>query len=422
MRLSCRACGLDVDPLGPAPWACPNRDADRADHVLVVPLPAAHIIDLGSQNPFVRYRSSLASHSAALAAGVTDAAFVELVGELDGAVAGVWGRGFEVTSMTAASGPVGVGVDLLVKDETANVSGSHKGRHLMGLAIWLRLRQYLGVVDPATLAIASCGNAALAAATIAAAIGRPLDVFVPDWADPVVLDRLRALDAQVRVCRRSPGERGDPCVVAFRAAVRAGAAPFGCSGPDVGLTIDGGRTLGWELAEDLISLDGRGDPPVDRVMVQVGGGALATSVLDGLYGGGVDVSVTVVQTAGCAPFDRAWRAVGDLGLAAAVADRSTAMRPWPTDPHSAATGILDDETYDWAGVAEGLLRCGGDSVVVDEVHVLAANRLARRLTDIDVDPTGSAGLAGVLALPPPAGSRVAVLFTGGERRGAKVSG
>lgn len=422
MRLTCRACGLEVDPLGPAPWACPNRGADGADHVLVVPLPAAHIIDLSSDNPFVRYRSSLASHRAALAAGVTDAAFVELVEELDAAVAGVWGRGFAITELTAASGPVGDGVELLVKDETTDVSGSHKARHLMGLAIWLRLRESLGIVDPATLAIASCGNAALAAATIAAAIGRPLEVFVPDWADPVVLDRLRGLDARVRVCRRSPGERGDPCVAAFRGSVRAGAVPFGCSGPDVGLTIDGGRTLGWELAEDLIALEGPGGAAVDRVLVQVGGGALATSVLDGLYSGGVDVAVTVVQTVGCAPFDRAWRSVLELGLTDAVADRSEVMWPWATDPHSAATGILDDETYDWAGIAEGLLRCGGDSVVVDEVHVLAANELARELTGIDVDPTGSAGLAAVIAESPPAGSRVVVLFTGAVRRGAKVSG
>ena len=424
MRLTCRACGLEVDPLGRSPWACPNRGTDGADHVLVVPTASAHVIDLGSDNPFIRYRSSLASHRAAMSAGVTDAAFVELVEELDAAVGEVWGSGFSRTPAVEVSGG---GVDLVVKDETANVSGSHKGRHLMGLAIWLRLRESLGIADPGVLAIASCGNAALAAATIAAAIGRPVAVFVPDWADRVIVDQLHVLGAEVRVCSRSPGERGDPCVVAFRAAVRAGAVPFGCSGPDVGLTIDGGRTLGWELAEDL---SGRGG--VERVYVQVGGGALATSVLDGLADGAVGLSggaasmpVTVVQTEGCAPFDRAWRLVRELGLDAAIDQRATVMWPWESEPTSAATGILDDETYDWAGIAEGLLGCDGDSIVVDEAQVLAANELARELTGIDVDATGSAGLAGVIAEaavePSSAGSRVAVLFTGAVRHGAKVS-
>ncbi len=38
--------------------------------------------------------------------------------------------------------------------------------------------------DRPRLAIASCGNAALAAATLARAAAWPIEVFVPDWADP----------------------------------------------------------------------------------------------------------------------------------------------------------------------------------------------------------------------------------------------
>ncbi len=48
-----------------------------------------------------------------------------------------------------------------------------------------------------------------------------------------------------------------------------------------------------------------------------------------------------------------------------------------------------------------------------------ANALAREATGIDVDPTGSAGLAGLLALRDTGGvrddERVAVLFTGVSR-------
>jgi threonine synthase len=96
------------------------------------------------------------------------------------------------------------------------------------------------------------------------------------------------------------------------------------------------------------------------------------------------------------------------------------MWPWEHEPHSIARGILDDETYDWLAVVEGMLDTGGRPLVVGEETLADANRLGRSATGIDVDPTGSAGLAGLLALRD-AGEigddeRVAVLFTGVVRR------
>ena len=86
-----------------------------------------------------------------------------------------------------------------MKDETGNVSGSHKARHLMGIMSTSRSLERAGLVTREhrrALAIASCGNAALAAAVVARAAGRPLDVFVPPDAHPGVLDRLVALGAR----------------------------------------------------------------------------------------------------------------------------------------------------------------------------------------------------------------------------------
>jgi threonine synthase len=95
------------------------------------------------------------------------------------------------------------------------------------------------------------------------------------------------------------------------------------------------------------------------------------------------------------------------------------MWPWEHEPHSVAHGILDDETYDWLAVVEGMLDTGGQALVVDERTLLRANELGRETAGVDVDPTGSAGLAGLLALCE-AGEvgddeRVAVLFTGVAR-------
>jgi threonine synthase len=106
-------------------------------------------------------------------------------------------------------------------------------------------------------------------------------------------------------------------------------------------------------------------------------------------------------------------------LAEARRHRSAFMWPWEQEPRSLASGILDDETYDWAAVLEGMVRTGGIPLVVDEPTIAEANERARLTTGIAVDHTGSAGLAGLLAMrrsgEAEADERVAVLFTGVRR-------
>jgi threonine synthase len=120
-----------------------------------------------------------------------------------------------------------------------------------------------------------------------------------------------------------------------------------------------------------------------------------------------------------APLVRAWqRASAAAGEAprARRSHRHDFMWPWEPPGASVATGILDDEAYDWASVVDALLRTSGTAVAVTEEALAAANVLARDATGIDVDPTGSAGLAGLLALRGAGAlsqdARAAVLFTG----------
>ena len=90
------------------------------------------------------------------------------------------------------------------------------------------------------------------------------------------------------------------------------------------------------------------------------------------------------------------------------------MTTW-ADPHSAASGILDDETYDWLGDVAVMRASGGHPIVATEAQVLAAHALAVT-TGIAVSVTGAAGLAGLLAEPPtPPDERVAIVFSGVER-------
>lgn len=348
---------------------------------------------------FVRYRRLLSSYHRAMDAGWTDADFVDAVVAIDDAIAGVDGSGFRVTPAGWSDHLAGGGAPATVfaKDETGNVGGSHKARHLMGLLLHLAVD---AVATEARLAISSCGNAALGAATVARAAGRPIDVFIPTWADQAVVDVLSRLEATIHVCERRDGEAGDPCMLRFQEAVGEGALPFGVQATENVLTLDGGRTIGWELADQMAPHG------VDDVVIQVGGGALLTSCAIGLLEArsfGVLATaprVWATQAEGCAPFDRAWRGMrSDLGLEQQIADASARadelMTPW-IDPTSAATGILDDLTYDWLGIARALIETGGGSIVSAEDEILDANRRVVA-AGYDADATGTAGYAGVLA-------------------------
>lgn len=107
-------------------------------------------------------------------------------------------------------------------------------------------------------------------------------------------------------------------------------------------------------------------------------------------------------------------------MAVAAAHADELMWPWEQTPHSIADGIIDDVTYDWLGVVEGMLRSEGSPLTVSEDELLRANDLARRHTSIDADYTGTAGLAGLMHLyaateAPRHDQSIAVLFTGTRR-------
>lgn len=445
--LVCAGCGASPAPDDPYPFRCPNAaSGDDTDHVLRRRLDDPSLVfpsaaeAAAEPNPYIAYRHLFHSYHLARAGGMDDAAYVELVARLDRAVAGVDGHGFAVTPFERAdalSDRLGFAADggVWVKNETGNVSGSHKARHLFGVLVHLEVMEQLGRTDPAgrrRLAIASCGNAALAAAVVAAAGQRALDVFVPDDADPVVVDRLNRLRSRVTVCLREPGVPGDPTYHRLRQAIAEGALPFTCQGNENGLAVEGGFTLGYELATQL-----SGGPQLDRLMLQVGGGALASACIEGL-GEAVALGAPVrlprfdaVQTTGAWPLPRAFQRVsarlpegaGEAArrdvLAYAATHRSEFMWPWEEAPHSVAHGILDDETYDWLAVVEGMLTTGGGPVIVTEDQLMRANALGNELTGIDADETGTSGLAGLVALREEGRigdhERVGVLFTGVRR-------
>ena len=395
--LRCAVCGTEVAARAIWPWRCPRASSEDRHHVLHrVPSPGP-LRPNDDQHPFIRFDIALTWARLAQEHGMGFDGRVALIREVDSLIANVDGTGFFCTpfsrhdSLSEAFGFSEAG-GIWLKDETVDVAGSAKARHLFSILLHLIAMERVGVrQDRPPLAIASCGNAALAAATLAAAVRWTIEVFVPTDANPVVVAKLRALGGSINVCeRRGEDPPGDPCIHRFRDAVDDGAIPFSVQGPENALCLDGGRTIMWECIE----LFGRFGLRLDRVFAQVGGGALATSLGQASHDAGVNPRLHVVQTEGCAPLARAWQ----RWRHDSTGGWSDYMWPWETTPTSAATGILDDETYDWLGIVPCLRDSNGSVVIATEEDVARANDLVREHTPINADHTGTAALAGVLAM------------------------
>jgi threonine synthase len=392
------------------------------------------------------------------------------------------GRDFSVMPLTEEPGlaaAIGRTGRLWVKDETGNVTGSHKGRHLMGTLLYLEaLRELKSEGAKKVLAVYSCGNAALGAAAVARAGGYELHAFVPEDVDPTVAALLAERGAVVERIPRSATGAGDPCYLAFQKALNQnGWLPFACAGNDNWSNIEGGATLGWEMVMQLLECSEK----IDSVVIQVGGGALARSVAQAFEeahqlgfiselprihtcqpeGGFAFVRAYLLALAeiarrsgrsfdlsydrGADPVVQLQRTVAfvrarpdQIQEVAAFIQRSfdsplvqsvfkdMAGKPghflWPWDgaaPHSLAHGILDDVTYDWYYLLRAVLRSGGRAEIIAEETIRCAYEKAQHHTGILVCPTGASGLAGLIQLQASGAitprEAAGVFFTGFDR-------
>ena len=419
---TCATCAEKVSVDTFAPWRCPNENGDR-HHVLLIDENDQHVVE-SHHNPFIAFRRNMLWWQFAIARGMSDEQAISLVQRVDDEIAQVGGVGFATTPMRyeptlshhlSFESPGGV----WVKNETHNVGGSQKARHLMSILLHLLIAEELGIApwtdaaERPTLAISSCGNAAIAASTLAAAAKWPIDVFIPEWAGGVVVETLTALGARINRCtRQSQDPPGDPTVLRFREAVNTGSIPFSVQGPENALCLDGGRTIGWEMALQLVQ---ENITALDAVFVQVGGGAFAASVSRGLSEGGINAPLVAVQTEGCAPLSRAWNTAQSDAHPAQHWTKH--MWAWENEPVSLADGILDDETYDWVADITQIQRTNGKVVVASESHVVEASSVAPQTTTIDASPTGTAGVAGLLSIRSELSNtaRVAVVLSGVRR-------
>ena len=213
---------------------------------------------------------------------MSDEDFCALVHRLDERVAAVDGHGFATTPFDAQRRA----------ERPARLLGG--GRRLGEGRDRQRVRLAQGAAPVRRPDLARGGGAARLRGSVGAARSRHRELRQRGARRSRGRRRGRAAPARVRPRRRRPascsrgsrssvrqspsvrakqGVAGDPTVHRLEEALAGGALPFTCQGNLNGLAVEGGETLAWEMAAT--------GAPVQRLVVQVGGGALASACIHG---------------------------------------------------------------------------------------------------------------------------------------------
>lgn len=275
-----------------------------------------------------------------------------------------------------------LGCRLTVKVETLNPIRSFKGR---GTSL------FTARLDAASarkgLVTASAGNFGQGLAYACRSRGLPLVVYASETANPLKVERMQALGAEVR----RAGRDFDAAKDAARAWAEGRGLPFVEDGREVAVT-EGAGTIGRELLA-------RGDA-FDTLLVPLGNGALLAGVARWVKAAAPNTRVLGVCSAG-AP-----------SMALALAEGLERARQVGA-PDTIADGIavrvpVPEAVEDLAGLVDGVLR-------VEDAALLEAMRLVHRHAGLVVEPAGVAGLAALVASPDAfARQAVATVLCGGN--------
>jgi threonine synthase len=285
---------------------------------------------------------------------------------------------------------VPAGIELLVKDEARNPTGSFKAR---GLSLAVNRARELGA---AGVQLASAGNAALALTAYAAAAGLRARVALPEDTPRTIEERCREHGAEVLT---SPGTLVDAAKL-----LRQDDGFWNVSTLREPYRAEGKKTMGLELAEQL------GWELPDWIVYPLGGGTGIVGMHKafgelrrlGLVGEKRPRFV-VVQAAGCAPIVRAF----DKGQEAA--------EPWE-EPDTRIWGLRVPRAIGDFLVLKAVRESGGTAIAIDEERLAGILDRAARLEGLLLGPEGAAALAAVEDLAARGafseGERVVVFQTG----------
>jgi threonine dehydratase len=269
---------------------------------------------------------------------------------------------------------------LTLKVETMNPIRCFKGR---GADFFLAQR--MQHEDRRALVCASAGNFGQALAYACRRRDLTLTIFAAHSANPLKVERMRALGADVRLA----GNDFDAAKSAARDFATKNAASFVEDGHDPAIS-EGAGSIAVELLATGMTFD--------AVTIPLGNGALINGMARWIKAHTPATRVIGVVSRGAPAMARSWRA----GNAQATDSTDTiadgiAVRV----PVQAA---LDD--------MRGLVD---DVIEVDEEMLIAAMRLAHQHAGLVTEPAGVAGLAALLQQPKTfAGAEVATVLCGGN--------
>jgi threonine dehydratase len=279
--------------------------------------------------------------------------------------------------LTSATLDAALRCQLVAKDETANPIGSFKGR---GTELFAALALQPGE----RLVCASAGNFGQGLARAATRRGHACIVFAAETANPVKLDAMRRLGAEVRLA----GADFDAAKHAALSHAGGGGLRFVEDGSEAELA-EGAGTLALELAAST---------PFDAIVVQVGNGALLAGVGTAIRHVAPRAEIIAVVAA-AAP---AMKLSIDAGQVIETARADTI-----------ADGIAVRVPI--AATLAHLRACCDDVVAVSEARIFEAMCLVHQHLGVVVEPSGAVGVAAILDDPKRfAGRRVATILCGGN--------
>jgi threonine dehydratase len=277
-----------------------------------------------------------------------------------------------------------IGVRLITKVETLNPLRSFKGRGTEFL---------LHTLDPKPdrLVCASAGNFGQGLAFSGGKRGVAVDVFASTAANPLKIERMRNLGANVHLA----GADFDDAKDAAREFAETHGIRYIEDGREPAIA-EGAGTIALELT--------RYPERIEAVVVPLGNGALLGGMARWLRDRAPGVEVIGACAAAAPSMELSWRSgeIIETAEAATIADGIAVRVPVPE--------ALDH------------LRGTVDEVLlVDDARIMSAVRMTFEELGIVVEPAGAAGLAAVLAQPERfAGRLVATPLCGGNLTAAQI--
>ncbi len=261
---------------------------------------------------------------------------------------------------------------LLMKDEGLIPTGTFKAR---GAAVGVSRAAELGVRK---IAMPTNGNAGAAWATYAARAGLGSLIVMPQDAPSITRAECAVAGAELFLVRGLIGDAGQ---MVGQAVAAAGGRYFEASTLKEPYRLEGKKTMGLELAEQL------GWRCPDVILYPTGGGVgligihKALKELQELGWIGAELPrLVAVQASGCAPIVRAFN------------EGRRSAEAWP-NPHTVAFGITVAKALGDFLILDALYDTRGTAIAVDDADLLAEQSQCARTEGVFMCPEGAATLA-----------------------------